>query len=230
MTTPSPTPRRVALPRWIDARLMAGVVLVLVSVIVGARLLTTSHETAPVVAVTHDVAVGSRLGAGDLAIVRVRMPKGRLVLYAGSVAAVSGREVSRPLRAGELVPLSGVRASRPSVTLVLPLPGDAAPRLAAGQRIAVWVSTPECPARVLLADVTVQSTRADGGGSFSAGTGQQVVVGVDPLYAGRVMAALATKDVALRAGLLTQDAPPADPPPGEQPPNPNRGSACPGAA
>src|SRR5687768_14738118 len=37
---PSPTARRLALPRWLDTRLVLGVLLVLVSVLVGARVLS----------------------------------------------------------------------------------------------------------------------------------------------------------------------------------------------
>src|SRR3954452_22866223 len=43
-----PTPRRVRPPRWLDLRLVLGVLLVLGSVLLGARVVTAADATVPV--------------------------------------------------------------------------------------------------------------------------------------------------------------------------------------
>src|SRR4051794_32919907 len=51
-----PTPRRVRPPRWLDLRLVLGVLLVLASVLLGARVVGAADATVPVWAVTGDLA------------------------------------------------------------------------------------------------------------------------------------------------------------------------------
>src|SRR6476469_1490712 len=60
------TPRRVRPPRWLDLRLVLGVLLVLGSVLLGARVVGAADATVPVWAVTGDLAAGTRLDASDL--------------------------------------------------------------------------------------------------------------------------------------------------------------------
>src|SRR3712207_4756406 len=53
---PGPTPRRVRPPRWLDLRLVLGVLLVLGSVLVGARVVTAADATVPVWSARSDLA------------------------------------------------------------------------------------------------------------------------------------------------------------------------------
>src|SRR5262249_28351693 len=113
------------------------------------------------------------------------------------------RELSRAVSRGELLPTAALHAVPADTTLTVPLDPGAAPDLRAGQRIEMWVSTPNCASTVLLADVTVQAVHVDNGGTFSTGTGgQDVVINVNRVLADRVVAALAVTDVRLRAGIL----------------------------
>ena len=70
---PGPVPRRTRPPRWLDLRLVLGVLLVLGSVLLGARVVGAADATVPVWAVTGDLAAGTELHAGDLRAVDVRL-------------------------------------------------------------------------------------------------------------------------------------------------------------
>jgi len=70
---PGPTPRRIRPPRWLDLRLVLGVLLVLGSVLLGARVVAAADATVPVWAATGDLAAGTELTAGDLRAVDVRL-------------------------------------------------------------------------------------------------------------------------------------------------------------
>src|SRR3954449_3519595 len=70
---PGPVPRRVRPPRWLDLRLVLGVLLVLGSVLLGARVVGAADATVPVWAVTGDLAAGTHLVAADLRAVDVRL-------------------------------------------------------------------------------------------------------------------------------------------------------------
>lgn len=201
--SPSPQPRRLATPSWLDLRLVVGVVLVLASVLVGARVVSSAHDTAGAVTATRDLAAGSILTAADLRITQVQLPARGRGVYLASVTAAVGKRLQRPLSRDELVPVAAVARVAAQTTLTVPLAAGAAPALHIGQRIEVWVSTASCASVVLLPDVTVQSVRTDDGGSFSTGVGgQDVVVSVAPDVADRVIAALALDQVKLRAGVL----------------------------
>ena len=54
-----PTPRRVRPPRWLDLRLVLGVLLVLGSVLLGARVVGAADATVPVWAAAGDLAAGT---------------------------------------------------------------------------------------------------------------------------------------------------------------------------
>lgn len=205
---PSPTPRRVSKPRWLDLRLVLGVVLVIGSVLLGATLLGGARHTDPHLAVTHDLAAGTTLRADDLRSVDVRLPDGQGTLYLADADEAVGKVLSRPLAEGELLPAGALSGSGPARTTVsVPLAADAAPRLARGQRIELWVSSATCRSVVLLPDVTVQDVQDTDAGTFaSAGGGQDVVLSVPPDLADRVVRALAIDGATIRAGVLSGSA------------------------
>ncbi len=72
-TPASPRASRLPAPGWLDGRLVLGVLLVLVSVVVGARVLSTADRSTLVWAAATDLTAGSQLAADDLAPVRVRL-------------------------------------------------------------------------------------------------------------------------------------------------------------
>ena len=199
----SPHPRRIATPSWLDVRLLLGVGLVLASVLLGARLISSARHTAPVVAARRDLAAGTVLSADDLAVVSARLPGSGTGAYASGLGAVVGRRLSRAVSAGELVPLAALDTPETRTTVTVPLEAAAAPDLRKGERIELWVSAGSCAALVLLPDVTVQAVRTDSSAFGSGGGGQDVTISVAPVLADRVVAALAIDGAQLRAGILT---------------------------
>jgi hypothetical protein len=191
------------MPSWLDVRLLLGVVLVLGSVLIGAKVVSGASRTYPAVAVTRDLAAGKILTADDVTLAQVQLPGHGKGVYLSTLNDAVGKQLDRPVSAGELVPANAVAPTAPRTTLTVPLAAGAAPDLRAGQRIEVWVSTATCSSVVLLPDVTVQGVHADAGGSFTSGTGGlDVVISVRPAVADRVVAALALEDRQLRAGVL----------------------------
>jgi hypothetical protein len=203
VTVSSPVPRRVKKPSWLDPRLLLGIVLVLGSVLAGARVVASADRSYPMLTVNRDLAAGSLLTAAELTSVRIRLPARGRALYVSRTDDAVGKPLNRALTRGELVPLAALGTPAALTTVTIPFPADAAPTVAAGQRVEIWLSTKTCRSTVLLADVTVQAVHAAGGGSFSSGGGQNVVVSLSPPLAGRVVDALAQDGAAIRAGVLS---------------------------
>lgn len=142
----SPKAHRLVTPAWLDGRLVLGVLLVLVSVVVGARVLSSADRSQLVWAAADDLTVGSQLEAGDLAPVRVRLfESGPRYLAAGGSAPV-GWIVTRGVGAGELLPegalvTPGADVDFRLVTVPVEV-GHYPPSLRAEERVDLWL-TPE---------------------------------------------------------------------------------------
>jgi hypothetical protein len=198
----SPRPRRIAGPSWFDLRLVFGVLLVVGSVLLGARVVSTARDTQPRVAATHDLAAGTVLTSRDITIARVRLPGSADGAYVADLATAVGKQVARPVSTGELVPRAALGTPTAQTTVTVPFASGAAPDLHKGERIEVWLSTAACPSVVLLPDVPVQAVRADDS-AFADGSGaQDVVINIAPPLADRVVQALAFDQAQLRAGVL----------------------------
>ena len=200
-------------PRWLDLRLVLGLVLVLAAVLLGATVLARARHTDQEVAVTHDLAAGTTVQAGDLQVVRVGLDDAARTghVYLTDESAAVGHVLVRPVSAGELLPAAAVRAAPRRTTVNVPFAADAAPKLTRGERIELWVSTAKCPSVVLLPDVTVQDVTAADEGTFSSGgTGQDAVLSLTPPLAQRVVSALALHDATIRVGVLSGTGGPAD--------------------
>jgi SAF domain len=99
----SPAATRLALPRWFDARMVVGILLVLASVVIGAKVFSSADASTSVWAVARDLPAGARLQAADLKAVKVRLADGREYVSAAGTAPV-GYVLTRPVGAGELLP------------------------------------------------------------------------------------------------------------------------------
>lgn len=199
---PSPMPRRVRTPRWLDLRLVVGIALVLASVLLGAVVVSHARHTTTAFVTTHAVAAGARLSAGDVEAVDVQLPDAQRAQFPDEQKAIVGQTLTRSLAAGELVSTTALGGTDVGTTVSVPLDAGAAPDLHAGQRVRFWLSTPTCRAVVLVADATVVQVR-DSSGSFSSGRGQDIVLRLPDALADRVMSALAIADAQIRVGTLT---------------------------
>jgi hypothetical protein len=145
----SPAARRLALPRWLDLRLVAGCTLVLVAVVLGARVIGAADRTTPVWAVSHDLAAGTRLGPGDLVSRDVRLgAAGSAYVAAGALPA--GYVLTRAVHSGELLPRaalspSGAAAAAARVVTV-PVEQQHLPQgLRHGERVDIYVTPKPAP-------------------------------------------------------------------------------------
>jgi hypothetical protein len=186
-------------PRWLDLRLVLGVLLVLGSVLLGARVVTAADATVPVWSAAGDLAAGTVLAEDDLVAVSVRLDDaaGR---YLATSTQPGGRVLGRAVRAGELVPRSALEEVTGLVQLALPVQaGYVPPSLARGQVVDVYaVADPAAGADRTGGDVDlvvsaapVQAVAGRGDGVLStATTSVQVVVAVPAGEAAGVLAAI----------------------------------------
>ncbi len=169
----------------------------------GARIVANAEHTYPLVAVRRDLAAGTVLTTQDVELTQAQLSGHRRPVYLPKLADAIGKQLNRPVAAGELLPADAVARPTPQTTITVPLAVGAAPDLRKGQRIELWVSTKSCSSVVVLPDVAVQKVHADSGGSFSSGTGgEDVVISVPPSLADRVVTALALDGATVRAGVL----------------------------
>ena len=198
---PGRTPRRVRPPRWLDLRLVLGVLLVLGSVLLGVRVVGAADATVPVWAVTGDLAAGTELGAGDLRAVDVRLGAAADA-YLSTGTRPEGRTLSRAVRAGELLPRAALDEASELVQLALPVQsGYVPPGLERGQVVDVYaVADPAAGAAgvadgsvtVVVRKAPVQAISGRSAGVLSTPTTAiQVVVAVAADDAPDVLAAIA---------------------------------------
>lgn len=193
MSEPSPSPARIGAASWLDKRLILGVLLVVGSVLVGARALATADQSQQVWSATHDLATGTVLADGDLTLSRARL-FGTSDRYLAGAKPV-GYVVLRAVSGHELLPVDalstpGARVPRREVTVPV-LSGHLPPDLARGEQVDLYV-TPEDKGqrpRLVLSSLTVAAVAHDGG-LGATGQDQPVVLAVSPAQVLAVVQAL----------------------------------------
>lgn len=175
MTVPGPpTPRRINRPKWLDVRVVGGVLLLLASIAIGSRVIGAASRTDPVWAIAHDAAPGTVLLASDLVATEVNLgDEGSL--YLDAATDLSGRVLNRRLGAGELVPAAALGDIGDSRVLPVSVSADhIAPGVVHGSVADLYLITgrgglaggqPET--RLLHGAVTVQSVVAPASGGLS---------------------------------------------------------------
>ncbi len=140
---PSSEPaRRVERPRWRDTRLLVGVLLIVLSVVLGARFIDGATQSGRWLSVTHSLPAGHVLAASDLLAVKAHLPAASAGQYfAAPASALEGKTLTRSLAAGELLAADAVSADHQQPSRVVPLVVKAGrlPAMAAGDRIDVYV-------------------------------------------------------------------------------------------
>lgn len=107
----SPRAVRLATPRWLDARFVVGVLLVVVSVLAGARVFASANSYDRVLVAAHPLTVGERVGAGDFRVGQARLYTAGGHYVAAGTSWPVGYVVVRPVGAGELVPTAALSRS-----------------------------------------------------------------------------------------------------------------------
>ena len=161
----SPPANRPRRSRWRDPRLWVGALLVLASVVVGARVLAAADDTVGVWALERELSAGMPLGRSDVHATRVHFADGadQSRYWLASEPLPVDAHLARDVGAGELLARAAVSTDQAAVPRQLPLGVTAAglpPQLVPGDHVEVWaVPKPEekgAPEQVL-ADVAVQS-------------------------------------------------------------------------
>ncbi|MEX5633624.1 SAF domain-containing protein [Parafrankia sp. FMc2] len=169
---PSPPARRLGRRRWRDSRLLVGVLLVLVSVVAGARLFTAADQTRQWVVAAADLPAGHLIVERDLRTVSAHLDgatSGRY--YPGDRRGdLVGATLARPVTAGELVSGADFAGSGAPATRLVPVivKSGRVPALAPGDHVDVFVYQPD------------GAPPADDGG----GTGAEGAAGTDGPAAG----------------------------------------------
>jgi hypothetical protein len=188
-------------PRWLDLRLVLGVLLVLASVLLGARVVSAADATVPVWAVAGDLAAGTELSAEDLVAVDVRLDD-TAAAYLSVGTRPEGRTLARAVREGELLPRTALEEAEELVQLALPVQsGYVPPGLERGQLVDVYAVADPAAGATAVADGSVTlvvrkapvqaiSGRSEGVLSTPT-TAVQVVVAVSDGDADEVLAAIA---------------------------------------
>lgn len=126
----SPRANRLAVPRWLDTRVLAGILLILIAVVAGARVFASASHYDHVWVAAHDLVPGERITAADLRPARVRFADSAN-RYVSTATSPAGYLVTRYVAARELLPATAVAA---------------APRVASDRWVTVPVSAGHLPA------------------------------------------------------------------------------------
>jgi hypothetical protein len=182
--------------RWKDGRLVLGVLLVAVTALAGAKLLSSADDTTTIWAAKHELHVGSPLTDDDLTTVRVRFTNSNdSSKYLSADADLKGLVVGRTVGPGEFVPKDAAVTKSDQDRTEMPLSvatGHLPPDTAVGDVVDVWVVPKEDgqAASMLWSGVRVlqiDSVKGVAGGSAR----RQVTVDLAQNDLGRIPAALA---------------------------------------
>jgi Flp pilus assembly protein CpaB len=210
----SPSAPRVRQPRWLDTRLVLGVLLILVSVVVAANVVRAADKSIQVWKTTRALAAGAVLTADDVVSTRVRLFGDDRARYvdASRGAHPEGLVLARDLGVGELLPAAALvepTTAPPTRLVTVPVSQSHAlgGRLRRGDRVDV-IATYRLGAQgsettpIIKAALIDEVLDTDAG--FGAGDGYAVILQVSPQIALRLASAIQTAEIDL---LLVQGSP-----------------------
>jgi hypothetical protein len=151
-----------------------GVVIVCLSVLVGARVLQHADDTVAVLAARSTLAAGMPVGPQDLVTVRVRFGSAADAdrYLSGTADLGDGAVLLRPVGEGELLPRAALGPAGGRTAVELPLgvdPGRVPSGLRVGSLVDVWVTGGDGPGD------------AAGAASGSSGRTERLLTGVSVL-------------------------------------------------
>lgn len=173
---PMPVAGRLARPRWLDARLISGVMLILLSVVVGAKLFAEVDERVQVWALTRDLGANATLSEGDLVARAVRLDE-TARRYVSAEENLNGLILNRAVGRNELIPVAAL-ADRSTVDqrrVAIEVDRFSAAGLNRGSVVDLYAvpeaKSAEAPAHpdLVLTAVTVAEDVKSGNGSLGSG-------------------------------------------------------------
>jgi hypothetical protein len=182
-----PAALRTTRPGWRDPRLWVGILLVVVSVVGGARVLASADDSVTVWAAARDLGPGDTVTVDDLEVRRVSFGESADLdrYFSADAAPPEELQVIRGVGAGELLPRGAVGPVGAARLLQLPVAVDAElvpPSVGAGSVVDLYVLPSgggRCAARclpVLKAATVISASPPEQG--FGASGQRQLVLGV----------------------------------------------------
>jgi hypothetical protein len=182
---PKPTATRLQRPSWRDSRLVIGVVLVLLSMTVGAKAIAAADDTVPMYAATASLVPGQPVKQSDVRRVDVQLGADRRSYVAADHDIAPDTFALRDVRPGELLPTSalGTRDAIDLKPVSVPVDGGSAGQLAAGSVVDVWINSKDPstsaekygkPVKTIEAAPVVRAPDISGGG-LGTGSGMTAV-------------------------------------------------------
>lgn len=188
---PTPKARRLVKPSWKDARLIIGVLLVLLAVVLGGAAFSAADDRVGMWAAQETLTPGHEVSEGDFVRVDVQLGDASSDYLRADERLPNGAVVDRELRAGELVPRSAV--IDPTEKRVREVPVRVDPiylsNLTVGSRVTVFVPaarTEDPDARagtqerveyeVLVERATVSSLPSSSSGVMGSDSGSSAVI------------------------------------------------------
>jgi hypothetical protein len=170
---PAPSAPRLSRARWLDTRLLVGLLLVLLSVVVGAKVFADADRRVEVWSVTRDLGADTPLDGAGLRATAVNL-SGSTSRYLSADQDLAGLVLTRPVSRGELVPVAAVAAGGGTEKrrLVIEVDRFGVAGLQKGRVVDVYVvrETPSgeepAPPELVLAGVTVAEDVKSGSGAF----------------------------------------------------------------
>jgi hypothetical protein len=173
---PVPSASRLARARWLDARLLIGLLLVLLSVVVGAKVIADADQRVKVWSVTHDLGADTPLSGDDLAPAMVSLDNstGR---YLSASEDLDGLVLTRPVGRGELLPVSAVGRAGGTTErrIVIEVDRTGVAGITKGRVVDVYAVRDDsagetsAPPELVLSGVTVGEDVKSGSGAFGGG-------------------------------------------------------------
>jgi hypothetical protein len=185
----APPATRSRRPGWRSPRLLLGVVLVLGSVALGARLFAAADDTVGVWALARDLPGGATVDMEDLERRQIRFPDEETAdsYLAAADELPAGATLNRPVSAGELLPRAAFDEQAGADLVEIPisvLADDLPATVSQGSVVDVWVAPKvaatangKVRATPVLTDVVVVAVPRAADGLAPQST-RQVIVGV----------------------------------------------------
>lgn len=185
---PTRTARRLVKPSWKDARLIVGVMLVLLAIVIGGAAFSAADDRVGMWAARTTLTPGHEIAEGDLVRVDVQLGEAAADYLPVDERLPNGAVIDRGLRPGELVPRAAV--VDPTDARVREIPVRVDPiylsNLSVGSRVTVYVPAPiegeegarsgPPPYEVLVDRATISSLPKSSSGVIGSGSGASAVI------------------------------------------------------
>ncbi|GAB4084127.1 flagellar protein FlgA [Myceligenerans cantabricum] len=175
---------RLRPPGWRDPRLLAGIVIVAVSVALGSWLVASAGRTVPVFVADGALTPGESVTRESLRVADVRLSAGLDRYLRADEEVPTGLVAQRVVADGELVPRSGLGDSSTMRSVTLPIAGGVSDRVRPGAVADLWFvpdagsgGTPEASSgasaiepRTVAEDIVVEQVEVPDGALVVSGT------------------------------------------------------------